>query len=66
MLDAFENLTMADGTEKTFVGDYLFDLSFGKQLIFIYVKIIEYQYVGDAKALLVRVIDEKSNIKVSN
>ena len=47
MLDTFENLTMADDEENTFVGDYPFDLSAGKQLIFIYVNIIEYQYVGD-------------------
>ena len=36
MLDTFENLTMADDEEKTFAGDYPFDLSAGKQLIFIY------------------------------
>ena len=36
MLETFENLTMADDEEKTFPGDYPFDLSAGKQLIFIY------------------------------
>ena len=35
MLDTFENLTMAEDEEKTFVGDYLFYLSAEKQLIFI-------------------------------
>ena len=30
-----ENLTMADDDEKSFAGDYPFDLSSGKQLIFI-------------------------------
>ena len=63
MLDTFENLTMADDEEKTFVGDYHFDLSAGKQLIFIYVNIIEYQYVGDTKAPLIRVIDSKQRLK---
>ena len=63
MLDTFENLTMADDEEKTFVGDYPFDLSAGKQLIFNYVNIIEYQYVGDTKAPLIRVIDSKQRLK---
>ena len=63
MLDTFENLTMADDEEKTFAGDYPFVLSAGKQLIFIYVNIIEYQYVGDTKAPLIRVIDSKQRLK---
>ena len=54
---------MADDEEKTFVGDYTFDLSAGKQLIFIYVNIVEYQYVGDTKAPLLRVIDSKQRLK---
>ena len=57
ILGTFENLTMTEDEEKTFVGDYLLDLSAWKQLIFIYVNIIEYQYVGDTKAPLIRVID---------
>ena len=63
MLDSFENLTMADDEEKIFVGDYAFDLSAGKQLIFIYVNIIEYQYVGDFEAPLIRVTDSKQRLK---
>ena len=63
MLDTFENLTMADDEEKTFAGDYPFDLSAGKQLIFIYVNIIEYQYVGDTKTPFIRVIDSKQRLK---
>ena len=62
ILDTFENLTMADDEEKTFVGDYPSDLSAGKQLIFIYVNIIEYQYVGETKAPLIRVIDSKQRL----
>ena len=62
MLDTFENLTIADD-EKNFAGHYPFDLSAGKQLIFIYVNIIEYQYVGDTKAPLIRVIDSKQRLK---
>ena len=63
MLETLENLAMADDEEKSFVGDYPFDLSAGKQLIFIYVNIIEYQYVGDTKAPLNRVIDSKQRLK---
>ena len=63
MLETFENLTMADDEEKTFAGDYPFDLSAGKQLIFIYVILIEHQYVGDTKAPLIRVIDSKQRLK---
>ena len=63
MLDTFENLTMADDEEKTFAGDYPFDLSAGKQLIFFYINIIEYQYVGDTKAPFIRVIDSKQRLK---
>ena len=63
MLDTFEILTMAEDEEKTFVGDCLFDLSAGKQLIFIYVNISEYHYVGDTKAPLIRVIDSKQRLK---
>ena len=59
MLETFENLTTADDEEETFAGDYHFDLSAGKQPIFIYVNIIEYQYVGDTKGPLIRVIDSK-------
>ena len=66
MLDAFENLTMTEDEEKIFVGDYPFDLSAGKQLIFIYVNIIEYQYVGDTKNPLIRVIDSKQRLKNSS
>ena len=53
---------MADDEEKTFVGDYPFDLSAGRQLFFIYVNIIEYQYVGDSKAPPIRVIDSKQRL----
>ena len=63
MLDTFENLAMADDEEKTFAGDYPFDLSTGKQMIFIYANIIEYQYVGDTKAPLIRVFDSKQRLK---
>ena len=63
MLGSFENLTMTEDEEETFVGDYLFDLSAWKQLIFIYVNIIEYQYVGDTEAPFIRVIDWKQRLK---
>ena len=63
MLDNFENLNMAYYEEKTSAGDYPSDLSVGKQLIFIYLNIIEYQYVGDTKAPLIRAIDSKQRLK---
>ena len=63
MLESFENLAMADDEEKTFAGDYPFDLSARKQLLFIYVNIIEYQYVGYTEASLIRVIDLKQRLK---
>ena len=43
---------------KAFMGDFPADLCAGKHLIFI----IEYQYVGDAKAPLLRVIDSKQRL----
>ena len=61
--ETFENLTTADDEEKTFAGDYRFYLSAGKQLIFIYVNIIEYQYAGDTKTPLIWVIDSKQRLK---
>ena len=50
-------------TKKKFAGDYPFDLSAGKQLIFIYVNIIKYQYVGDTETPLIRSIDSKQRQK---
>ena len=47
---------------KAFMGDFLADLCAEKHLIFIYTNIIEYQYVGDAKAPLLRVIDSKQRL----
>ena len=45
------------------MGDFPADLCAGKHLIFIYANIIEYQYVGDSKAPLLRVIDSKQWLK---
>ena len=63
MLETSENLTMSDDEEKNFVGDYPFGLSAGKQMIFNYVNIIEYLYVGDTRAPFIRVIDSKQRLK---
>ena len=49
---------------KAYFGDFPVDLCAGKHLIFIYTNIIEYQYVGDAKAPLLRVIDSKQLLKM--
>ena len=48
---------------KAFMGDFPADLCAEKHLIFIYTNIIEYQYVGNAKAPLLRVIDSKQRLK---
>ena len=44
---------MADDEEKTFDGDYPFE--------FFNVSIIEYHYIGDTKAPLIRVIDHNND-----
>ena len=51
-----------DGT-KAFMREFPADLCAGKHLIFFYTNIIEYQYVGDAKAPLLRVLDSKQRLK---
>ena len=57
------NKLMKKDDTKAFTGDFPADLCAGKRLIFIYTNIIEYQYVGDAKAPLSRVIDSKQRLK---
>ena len=63
MIDSFDNLALGDGEAKAFVADYPFDLLAGKQLIFVYSNIIEYQHIGDTKAPLIRIIDSKQRLK---
>ena len=41
------------------MGDFPADLTVGKYLIFNYTNIIEYKYVGDAKAPFLRAVNEK-------
>ena len=48
---------------NAFMGDFPADLCARKHLIFFYTNIIEYQYVGDAKAPLLRVIRSKQRLK---
>ena len=48
---------------KAYFGDFPADLCPGKHLKFIYTSVIEYQYVSDAKASLLRVIDTKQRLK---
>ena len=54
---------MKSDETKAYYGDFLADLCAGKHLIFIYTNIIEYQYVGDAKAPLFCVIGSKQRLK---
>ena len=50
-----ENRLMKSDDTKAYYGEFPADLCAGKHLIFIYTNIIEYQYVGDTKAHLLRV-----------
>ena len=50
-------------TNELFESHFPYDLSSGTSLIFVYIDIIHYQTVGDAKAPLLRVIDSKRRIK---
>ena len=63
MNTATSNKLMKSDETKAFYGEFPADLCAGKHLIFIYTNIIEYQYVGDAKAPLLRVIDSKQRLK---
>ena len=56
------NTVKSDET-KAYYGEFPDDLCLEKLLIFIYTNIIEYQYVGDARAPLLRVIDSKQRLK---
>ena len=58
-----ENRLMKSDDTKAYYGEFPADLCAGKHLIFIYANIIEYQYVGDTKAPLLRVIDSKQRLK---
>ena len=62
-MDTIANKLMKKDDTEAFIGDFPADLCAGKHLIYIYTNIIEYQYVGDAKAPLVRVIDSKQRLK---
>ena len=63
MNTATSNKLMKSDETKAYYGEFPADLCAGKHLIFIYINIIEYQYVGDAKAPLLRVIDSKQRLK---
>ena len=62
-MDTTANKLMEKDDTKALMDDVPADLCAGKNLIFIYTNIIEYQYVGDAKAPLLRVIDSKQRLK---
>ena len=63
MISTTAKQLMKNDDTKAYYGDFPADLCSGKHLIFIYKNIIEYQYVGDAKAPLLRVIDSKQRLK---
>ena len=51
------------GEKQVFTADYATDLSAGSQLMFVYIDIIGYQFIGDTKAPLLRVIDTNRRLK---
>ena len=57
------NRLMKSDETKAYYGEFPANFCAGKHLIFIYTNIIEYQYVGDIKAPLLRVIDSKQRLK---
>ena len=54
---------MKSDDTKAYYGEFPADLCAGKHLNFIYTNIIEFQYVGDTKVPLLRVIDSKQRLK---
>ena len=54
---------MKSDETAAYYGEFPVDICSGKHLIFIYTNPIEYQYVGDTKAPLLRVIDSKQRLK---
>ena len=62
-MDTIANKLMQKEDTKAFMGDFSADLCAGKHLIFIYTNIIDHQYVGDAKAPLLRNIDSKQQVE---
>ena len=57
------NKLMKSDETKAYFGEFSADLCSGKHLTFIYTNIIEHQYVGEAKAPLLSVIDSKQRLK---
>ena len=60
------NKLLKSDETKAYFGEFHADLCAGKHLIFIYTNVIEYQYVGDAKGPLLRVIGSKQRLKNSS
>ena len=58
-----ENRLMKSDETKACYGEFPDNLCARKHVIFIYTNIMEYQYVGDTKAPLLRVIDSKQRLK---
>ena len=61
-MDKIANKLMKKDDTRDFMVDFPPDLCAGKHLIFIYTNLIGHQYVGDAKAPLIRVIDSKQRL----
>ena len=62
-MDTIANKLMQKGDSKAFIAEFPADLTAVKHLTSICTKMFEYQYVGDAKVPLFRVIDSKQQLK---
>ena len=63
MKSSTSNRLMKSNETAAHYGEFPVDLCSRNNLIFIYTNIIEYQYVGDTKAPLLRVRDSKQRLK---
>ena len=62
MLFPSESIVIPDDEAKTYVADYPFFILAVNQFISVFTDFIEHQYVGDASASLIRVIDSKQSL----
>ena len=65
-MDTIANKLLQKDDTKAFMGDFPADLCAGKHFKLIYTNMIDYQYVADAKAHLLRIIDSKQRLKIGS
>ena len=54
---------LQDSVINEHTADHPVDITCGTQLLFVYADIIEYQYVGDTKAPILKIIDTERQLK---